>query len=197
MEKLKLIPASLVTDRAVSLIKKLHGAKIGAIEFSGGWMPERVDAILFNSQSSFVIETKISRQDFKADAKKAFRTNGRGVGKYRYYACPAGLIQPDELPEKWGLIYIYEGRRGPTMPIGYGGRMKIGEEKHPTYGWSQGVFMHYGSPDNPHNIEQFWEHRDYPSKKFAFEDRDMEIECRYPYALCTRYKSQKFMETIL
>jgi hypothetical protein len=25
---------------------------------------------------------------------------------YRYYMCPSGLIMPDELPPKWGLLYV-------------------------------------------------------------------------------------------
>ncbi len=32
-------------------------------------------------------------------------TRVRGMGKYRSYLCPEGLISVNELPERWGLIY--------------------------------------------------------------------------------------------
>lgn len=69
---------------------------------------ESPDYIGFNAKGeSFLIEVKISRADFQADKKKLFRKFPKaGVGKYRYFACPDGLITPEELPEGWGLIYI-------------------------------------------------------------------------------------------
>ena len=46
---------------------------------------------------------------FLADRSKPHRLNPEmGMGKYRYYICPTGLIKPEELPEKWGLIYVSE-----------------------------------------------------------------------------------------
>ena len=78
-----------VTNKAVALIKAIHNPPIGAKEFSGGWCPERCDALMFTSCSSFMIETKISRSDFLADFKKEHRKDGQGlIGNYRYYACP-------------------------------------------------------------------------------------------------------------
>ena len=59
-----------VTNKAVALIRAIHNPPIGAKEFSGGFCPERCDAILFDSGSSYMIETKISRSDFLADFKK-------------------------------------------------------------------------------------------------------------------------------
>lgn len=54
-----------------------------------------------------LIEVKISRSDFLADKKKMFRqTPQLGMGTYRFYMCPTGLIKPEELPENWGLIYV-------------------------------------------------------------------------------------------
>lgn len=175
--------ADYVTDKAVCLINKLHGTIIGAKEFSGGWSPERVDAILFNSRASFVIETKISRSDFKADAKKIFRVDGKGVGTYRYYACPEGLIKPDELPAKWGLIWVRAGNARAVMPVGYGGFIKIGEQKHPKYGWSVPISERYGSEEKA-------------EENFCF-NTDQKIERDYLYALATRYKTGRFPKNIL
>lgn len=56
---------------------------------------------------TFVLEAKTSRSDFLADRTKPHRINPEtGMGKYRYYICPTDLIKPEELPEKWGLIYV-------------------------------------------------------------------------------------------
>lgn len=58
---------------------------------------------------TFLLEAKTSRSDFLADRSKPHRLHPEiGMGKYRYYICPTGLIKPEELPEKWGLIYVSE-----------------------------------------------------------------------------------------
>lgn len=58
---------------------------------------------------TFLLEAKTSRADFLADRSKPHRLNPElGMGKYRYYICPTGLIKTEELPEKWGLIYVSE-----------------------------------------------------------------------------------------
>lgn len=174
-----------VAKRAAMLIKKIHSCTIGALDFSGGWSKERVDAILFNSMHSFVIEAKVSRSDFLSDAKKPFRQDpSTGLGKFRYYACPNGLIKQDEVPEKWGLIYINEGRLRPEMPTGFGGHVRTRKtQKCPRYGYDMPVFETYG------NYKE--------QELFRFDDRCMEKECAYLYHLATRYKNRKFMENIL
>lgn len=69
---------------------------------------EYPDVIGFGSWgNSVLIEVKASRSDFLADKKKAFRKcPEQGMGRYRFYMCPDGLIKPQELPERWGLIYV-------------------------------------------------------------------------------------------
>lgn len=177
-----------IAKRAAALIRKLHGCTIGALNYSGGWNPERVDAILFNSRSSFLIEAKVSRSDFLADKKKLSRIEpSRGVGRYRYYACPPDLISATELPAKWGLIYI-GGRGEISMPIGYGGCVKIGEEKREGQYWLSPIYKRYGTFKG----ETVW-----PEDGFSFEDRCMHLERDYLFHLATRYKRQKFMENIL
>lgn len=60
-----------------------------------------------NGMGTFLLEAKTSRSDFLADRSKPHRANPeQGMGKYRYYICLNGLIKPEELPEKWGLIYV-------------------------------------------------------------------------------------------
>jgi hypothetical protein len=59
---------------------------------------------------SVVIECKVTRSDFVADAKKPFRTNPEeGLGSERFYLAPPGMIQPDELPKHWGLLECGRG----------------------------------------------------------------------------------------
>lgn len=65
------------------------------------------DVIGFNSESSAIIEAKTSRSDFKKDAEKFVRKHPQyGVGNYRYYICKEGLIKKNEIPKKWGLLYV-------------------------------------------------------------------------------------------
>lgn len=70
---------------------------------------ELCDVIGFEAGGrSVMIECKAGRGDFLKDKYKMFRrVPERGMGNYRYYCCPAGLIKPSELPERWGLIYVY------------------------------------------------------------------------------------------
>lgn len=70
---------------------------------------EIADVIGFASGDySILIECKISRPDFLKDSRKPFRNSKTGIGKYRFYSCPEGLIKSSELPENWGLIYFSE-----------------------------------------------------------------------------------------
>jgi len=178
---------SIVAIKATKFIKRLHGCFIGAVEFSGGWSGENVDGIAFNGYGSFLIEAKMSRSDFLADKKKQFRCNpSDGVGRYRYFACPEGLIKPEELPEKWGLIYI-SPKGKVTMPKGYGGAIKRGDTKCPVNGWTVGVFDQYGCRRD----KDFW-----PEKFYSFDFNESK-ERNFLLYLAKRYKQNKFMENIL
>jgi len=55
--------------------------------------------------TSILVECKTSRADFRADQKKWFRKRPHiGMGRYRYYLAPAGVIPLDDVPELWGLL---------------------------------------------------------------------------------------------
>lgn len=74
---------------------------------TGACNGEYPDVIGFSSGPTTIIECKTSRADFLADSKKMFRRYPeQGMGDYRYYFCPEGLIKVEELPEGWGLIYV-------------------------------------------------------------------------------------------
>jgi hypothetical protein len=52
-----------------------------------------------------LVECKVSRADFLADASKPFRLNPEeALGSQRFYLAPQGLIAPVDLPESWGLL---------------------------------------------------------------------------------------------
>lgn len=66
------------------------------------------DVIGFGAWHSVLIECKASRADFLKDKKKPHRTLFKGMGNWRFYCCPKGLIKVEELPAGWGLIYVDE-----------------------------------------------------------------------------------------
>jgi hypothetical protein len=80
------------------------------------------------SCQSVLVECKISRGDFLADAHKPFRlAPGEGLGSKRLYMVPAGMIARDELPQHWGLLEckgcevrlaVKPGRADLRSPIG-------------------------------------------------------------------------------
>ncbi len=68
--------------------------------------PESPDVFGWNYWATVLIEVKVSRSDFLADAKKPFRQDPEeGVGAFRYYCCPRGIIREGEVPANWGLLW--------------------------------------------------------------------------------------------
>lgn len=65
------------------------------------------DAIGWHNSGRFsiLIEVKVSRSDFLADANKFVRRFPEyGVGRHRYLLAPVGLVSVDDVPELWGLL---------------------------------------------------------------------------------------------
>lgn len=57
--------------------------------------------------ASTLVEVKMSRSDFFADRKKPHRQTGAAaMGDYRYFMCPEGVIHTNDLPERWGLLWV-------------------------------------------------------------------------------------------
>ena len=96
---------------------------------------------------SHLLEIKVTRADFLADRHKPHRdgTNA-GIGMWRYYLCPEGLIDPQELPNKWGLIYA-KGKRqlkvicGPTYQTSYGDREQAYKKHRFDVEWQRELFI--------------------------------------------------------
>ena len=56
---------------------------------------------------SVLVECKVTRADFVADATKPFRQKQEeGMGSQRIYMAPEGMIRVDELPKHWGLVEL-------------------------------------------------------------------------------------------
>jgi hypothetical protein len=74
------------------------------------------DAIGFRDGHSILVECKTSRSDFLADGKKYFRRNpDMGVGSYRFFMAPQGIISTQDLPQGWGLVEV--GEKGKPRQI--------------------------------------------------------------------------------
>ncbi|MCA6998195.1 adenylosuccinate synthase [Dickeya solani] len=84
------------------------GCKVAFVEVGALGDTERADAWGYrwgHGACSVLVESKVSRSDFLADRKKPHRQAG-GLGDYRYYICPEGLITIGDLPERWGLLWV-------------------------------------------------------------------------------------------
>lgn len=67
------------------------------------------DVLGFRSEGTFLLEVKVSRQDFLKDKNKLFRLKPElGVGDWRFFIVTSGLISVDELPDMWGLLEVDE-----------------------------------------------------------------------------------------
>jgi hypothetical protein len=68
---------------------------------------------------SVLVECKVSRSDFLADAAKPFRQKpNEGMGCQRFYMAPAGAIAADDLPKHWGLLELRGREVGMTVKPG-------------------------------------------------------------------------------
>ena len=73
---------------------------------------ETPDIIGWRYGESILIEAKTSRADFLSDKKKFFRQfPDKGMGNYRYYLAPKGLLKQSDLPDKWLLLECSESGR--------------------------------------------------------------------------------------
>ena len=74
---------------------------------------ELPDCVGWRGGISILVEVKTSRSDFLADSKKWFRKDDysdMGIGDWRFYLCPPEIIQPEDLPIGWGLVWTGQKR---------------------------------------------------------------------------------------
>ncbi|MCG9576083.1 hypothetical protein L1D14_07500 [Vibrio tubiashii] len=106
--------------KAVSWLKRGHSAggcgcpnaySEVASGSNGGEIADAIGIKTADGTETILVEVKVTRGDFLADRKKPFRQQPEmGMGNFRYYMCPENLISVEDLPPKWGLLYI--GQRG-------------------------------------------------------------------------------------
>jgi len=91
--------------RAALWLQRKHAVVITEMAHGAG---EEADAIGFTGYGdSTLVECKVSRSDFAADAKKLYRQFPKlGMGKRRYFMVPKGLINVDSIPTGWGLLEV-------------------------------------------------------------------------------------------
>ena len=81
----------------------------------GGTANRRLDAwaIHFWSPNEIcAFEVKVSRADFKHEIEQPEKREfGLSVSSHFYFAVPAKLVTPDEVPTECGLIWVYEDGR--------------------------------------------------------------------------------------
>jgi len=99
---------AMLIEAAAKWLAKCHSVVITDMVSATGETP---DAIGWAAWHSTLIECKASRADFMADADKRHRRDGQGMGDFRYFMAPAGIIPLELLPEKWGLIEVAPDNR--------------------------------------------------------------------------------------
>jgi hypothetical protein len=72
---------------------------------------EQPDAIGWRYGLTALCEVKVSRGDFLADRKKPWRARPElGMGDWRFYVAPSGILRAEDMPEGWGLLE-FDGKR--------------------------------------------------------------------------------------
>lgn len=65
------------------------------------------DVLAFRAHSSLIVECKTSMSDFRKDFKKPERVGEKlGIGNYRLYCAPKGLINIENIPQSWGFLEV-------------------------------------------------------------------------------------------
>lgn len=104
-----------VCDRAAKWVKANMNMGLVFVEHKTMRSREIPDVLGLRSGGrivSFMFEVKVDRSDFTQDKNKPHR-NGTvpGIGDYRFYVAPQGMIKVYELPKGWGLIEYTKGGR--------------------------------------------------------------------------------------
>jgi hypothetical protein len=95
------------------------GCSVVITEMAGA-ASEEADAIGWKGACSLLVECKASRSDFLADRKKYFRANPeKGMGYYRWFMAPVGLLRAEEIPDGWGLLEMGAKVRETRKPVAF------------------------------------------------------------------------------
>ncbi len=94
------------------------GYRFGFSNLTSAIHGEQPDVLGLDSWgNSIVVEVKVSRSDFLADKKKPWRANPKqGIGDFRVYLAPEGLLKIEDIPYGWQLWEIY-GKNKPMLRV--------------------------------------------------------------------------------
>ena len=99
-----------LVDRAAKWLRSMNCSVVLEEMTAYTWNGETPDAIGWVENKSILIECKTSRADFRKDLKKRFRDPlYKGMGQWRFYLTPEGLLKENDCPVGWG-IYEIKGR---------------------------------------------------------------------------------------
>jgi len=102
---------------------------------AGGEQPDTLG--VKSCGETFLLEVKVSRADFLADAKKPWRgPDRRAIGHYRAYLTPKGLLKPSEIPYGWQLGEVH-GKTKPVIKVLKGQIVRV--EKHKTFSFTASI----------------------------------------------------------
>lgn len=98
-----------LVKRAAVWLRRIQRCSVVVTEITSSGS-EQPDALGWRFGASVLVECKATRADFLSDAKKPFRIFPEtGMGNYRFYMVPSGLVSLGEVPNGWGLVEV-EGR---------------------------------------------------------------------------------------
>jgi len=105
--------AAMVTHNELILLASRWLKRRCSIVFSdfATSMNETPDVIGWRTGEAILIECKVERRDFLKDCKKIFRQYPyMALGQRRFYLCPPGIIELNDLPKYWGLLWASKNR---------------------------------------------------------------------------------------
>lgn len=110
--------ADKIFNRLINFIRQNPSDIVIPNYYSGRW--EMDVCRITRADICYEYEIKISRADYLKDFKKeieSYRNGkqnkhelqlaGKRISSHFYFVCPAGLIDKDEIPKNYGLIYAY------------------------------------------------------------------------------------------
>ena len=85
---------------------------------------KRIGAVLIDPEFACVFEVKVSRSDYQKTFGHGYAQHGRAEarGSLHWVVAPRGVVEPEELPEMWGLLQPMAGglrvlKRAPFCPL--------------------------------------------------------------------------------
>ena len=159
--------------------------------------PEIPDLIAFNAYGSIMVECKMSRSDFLIDKKKPWRQPNKGMGNYRLYIAPEGIIKPEDLTRmeealgcpRWGLLEVND-------------KKKVIERVVPTFGYPNPCMYehtkelirnvpHLYGEDGQYNDIAIENLKKYKEDAKFWHPSDPNLERAVLYSMARRNKSKK------